>query len=90
MTIGDARLNTMETGSAVVRAMIKVMSYGDRVHVINMSYGERAHWANTGRIGELMNEVSDKFGVTWVTSAGNQGPALCTISIYILYSFFRD
>ncbi|XP_058803991.1 tripeptidyl-peptidase 2 isoform X2 [Phymastichus coffea] len=80
LTIGDARLNTMETGSAVVRAMIKVMSYKEKVHVINMSYGERAHWSNAGRIGELMNEVSDTFGVTWVTSAGNQGPALCTIN----------
>lgn len=72
----------METGSAIVRAMIKVMSYKDRVHTINMSYGERAHWANAGRIGELMNEVIDKYGVTWVTSAGNMGPALCTISKY--------
>ena len=80
LTIGDARINTMETGSAIVRAMIKVMSYKDKVHTINMSYGERAHWANAGRIGELMNEVIDKYGVTWVTSAGNMGPALCTIS----------
>uniref|UniRef100_A0ABD2WWK7 Tripeptidyl-peptidase 2 n=1 Tax=Trichogramma kaykai TaxID=54128 RepID=A0ABD2WWK7_9HYME len=80
LTIGDARLNTMETGSAIVRAMIRVMTYKDKIHVINMSYGERAHWANTGRIGELMNEVIDKYGVSWVSSAGNMGPALCTIN----------
>lgn len=49
--IGDGRLNTMETGSAVVRAMIKVMELcelGRRVHVINMSYGEHAHWSSSG------------------------------------------
>lgn len=26
-----------------------------------------------------MNDVVDKHGVTWVASAGNHGPALCTI-----------
>lgn len=31
------------------------------------------------RIGEIMNDVVDKHAVTWVASAGNHGPALCTI-----------
>nr|CAD7398288.1 unnamed protein product [Timema cristinae] len=31
------------------------------------------------RIGELMAEVIDKHGLIWVASAGNNGPALCTI-----------
>lgn len=31
------------------------------------------------RIGELMNEVVNKYGVVWVASAGNHGPALCTV-----------
>ena len=26
-----------------------------------------------------MNEVINKYGVIWVASAGNHGPALCTI-----------
>lgn len=79
LTIGDGRIGTMETGTAVVRAMINVMKRREKVHLINMSYGEHAHWSNAGRIGELMNEVIDKHGVTWVASAGNLGPALCTI-----------
>ncbi|XP_076397926.1 tripeptidyl-peptidase 2 isoform X1 [Megachile rotundata] len=77
--VGDSRIGTMETGTAVVRAMIHVMKHKEKIHVINMSYGEHAHWSNSGRIGELMNEVIDKYGVTWVASAGNLGPALCTI-----------
>lgn len=80
--IGDPRLGSMETGTALMRAMIKVMELceaGRRVHVINMSYGEHAHFATSGRLGELMVEVVNKYGVVWVSSAGNHGPALCTI-----------
>ncbi|KAH8277759.1 hypothetical protein KR018_005557 [Drosophila ironensis] len=82
MTIGDGRLGSMETGTALVRAMTKVMELcrdGLRIDVINMSYGEHANWSNSGRIGELMNEVVNKYGVVWVASAGNHGPALCTV-----------
>ena len=50
-----------------------------QVDVINMSYGEYSHWSNTGRVGEMMNEVINKYGVVWVASAGNNGPALCTV-----------
>ena len=27
----------------------------------------------------MMNEVINKYGVVWVASAGNNGPALCTV-----------
>ncbi|XP_021931036.1 tripeptidyl-peptidase 2 [Zootermopsis nevadensis] len=81
LTIGDNRLGSMETGTALVRAMIRVMQQSEtnKIHVINMSYGEHAHFSSSGRIGELMNEVINKYGVVWVASAGNHGPALCTI-----------
>lgn len=72
----------METGTALVRAIIKVMELcesGTKIDVINMSYGEHAHWSNSGRIGDLMSEVVNKYGVVWVASAGNHGPALSTI-----------
>jgi len=81
LTIGDSRLETMETGTAIVRAMIKVMELRKKLNidVINMSYGEHSNWSHAGRIGDIMNEVVDKYAVTWVASAGNHGPALCTI-----------
>ncbi|XP_050538045.1 tripeptidyl-peptidase 2 [Daktulosphaira vitifoliae] len=81
LTIGDSRLETMETGTAIVRAMIKVMELKKKynIDVINMSYGEHSNWSNAGRIGDLMNDIVDKYAVTWVASAGNHGPALCTI-----------
>ncbi|KAH8299436.1 hypothetical protein KR044_001463 [Drosophila immigrans] len=82
ITIGDGRLGSMETGSALVRGIMKVMELcreGRRVDVINMSYGEHSNWSNSGRIGELMNEMVNKYGVVWVASAGNHGPALSTV-----------
>nr|CAD7428167.1 unnamed protein product [Timema monikensis] len=73
----------METGTSLVRAMIQVMQRQNdpetRIHIINMSYGEHTHFSSSGRIGELMAEVIDKHGLIWVASAGNNGPALCTI-----------
>lgn len=51
LTIGDGRLGSMETGTALVRAIIKVMELcnsGTKIDVINMSYGEHAAWSNSG------------------------------------------
>lgn len=82
LTIGDGRLGSMETGTALVRAIIKVMELcdaGKKIDVINMSYGEHAAWSNSGRVGELMTELVNRYGVVWVASAGNHGPALSTI-----------
>lgn len=82
LTIGDGRLGSMETGVGLVRAIIKVMELcnsGKKIDVINMSYGEHAAFSNSGRIGELMTELINRFGVVWVASAGNHGPALATI-----------
>lgn len=82
LCIGDNRLETMETGTALVRAMIHVMKShpNNKIHVINMSYGELSNFSSSGRLGELMNEVVDKYNTVWVASAGNHGPALSTIS----------
>lgn len=51
LTIGDGRIGSMETGTAIIRALIKIMELcnaGKRVHLINMSYGEFTHWSNSG------------------------------------------
>lgn len=82
LSIDDNRLGFMETGTAISRAMIHIMQgckNNKKVHVINMSYGEPSHFSNAGRIGALMNEIVDKYGVVWVCSAGNRGPGLFTV-----------
>lgn len=81
LCIGDLRLSSMETGTAMTRAMIRVMSNSKRkVHVMNMSYGEHPHYSISGRVIDMITEVVDKYGPVWVCSAGNEGPALSTIS----------
>eukprot|EP00096_Caligus_rogercresseyi_P003722 TRINITY_DN171_c0_g1_i1.p1 TRINITY_DN171_c0_g1~~TRINITY_DN171_c0_g1_i1.p1 ORF type:complete len:1256 (+),score=320.81 TRINITY_DN171_c0_g1_i1:175-3942(+) len=80
ITIGDGRLSSMETGTALARAASHIMRAEHyKVDVINMSYGEHSHWSSTGRIGSLMGEVINKHGVIWFVSAGNDGPALSTV-----------
>lgn len=50
LTIGDGRLGSMETGTALIRAMIKIIELKKtlNIQVINMSYGEHAHWVDAG------------------------------------------
>ncbi|CAH0727680.1 unnamed protein product, partial [Brenthis ino] len=81
LTIGDSRLGSMETGTALVRACIKVMELSKKmkIDVINMSYGEHAHWSNAGRVGSVISSVVNRYGVSWVVSGGNHGPALATV-----------
>ena len=46
---GDNRITGMETGTALARAMMRVMKNPHyHVDVINMSYGEHAHWSDSG------------------------------------------
>ncbi|XP_050669652.1 tripeptidyl-peptidase 2 [Leptidea sinapis] len=81
LTIGDSRLGSMETGTALVRACIKVMELSKtmKIDVINMSYGEHAHWSNAGRVGDMIGAVVRGYGSSWVVSGGNHGPALGTV-----------
>ncbi|CAK1602567.1 unnamed protein product [Parnassius mnemosyne] len=82
LTIGDGRLGSMETGAALVRACLRLCALAPtarRVDVVNMSYGEHAHWANAGRVGAVIAAAVNRYGVSWVVSAGNHGPALCTV-----------
>jgi tripeptidyl-peptidase-2 len=75
--IGDARLGSMETTPALSRAILAVTQAN--VDIVNMSYGEYASEHNYGRIIELSNELVNEHNITFVVSAGNNGPALGTV-----------
>ena len=76
MKIGDTRLDAMETGTALTRALGAAMERG--AHLINLSFGEYADVDNIGRFTEMCAQAVNRHGLIFVTSAGNNGPALTT------------
>ena len=78
LKIGDTRLGSMETGAGLVRAAIELCRLN--VDVANMSYGEATAIPNAGRFIELLREYAiNRKGCVFVSSGGNNGPALTTV-----------
>ena len=77
LKIGDTRLDSMETGVGLVRACIEAVKRG--CHIVNMSYGEASAHENIGHFVKMANDIVAKHNVIFVSSAGNNGPALTTV-----------
>jgi tripeptidyl-peptidase-2 len=75
--IGDSRLGSMETGPSLTRAIIEAVKRG--CHIINMSYGEGTAWDNRGFFIKLAQDLVVNHDIIFVSSAGNNGPALSTV-----------
>ncbi|CAG8454666.1 15829_t:CDS:10 [Acaulospora morrowiae] len=77
LKIGDNRLGSMETGAALARAAIALVE--TKTDVANMSYGEATAVPDYGHFIRLIrDEVVGKHGCIFLSSAGNNGPALST------------
>lgn len=81
--IGDSRLGTMETGQSLSRAFAAVTALSDTKHaidIINLSYGEPTQRPNHGRLIEMAEVLVRDHGVIFVSSAGNSGPGLSSVT----------
>jgi len=77
LKIGDNRLESMETGAGLTRAAICLSRL--KCDLANMSYGEGSFKANVGSFNDLLRDnVVNETGTIFVSSAGNNGPALTT------------
>ncbi|MEW4565254.1 S8 family serine peptidase [Bremerella sp. JC770] len=75
--IGDSRLGSNSTGIGEDRGLIAVLE--NNCDLINMSYGGPSPEWSTGRTARLFSEIVNRYGVIFVASAGNSGPALSTV-----------
>jgi tripeptidyl-peptidase-2 len=83
LKIGDSRLGTMETGQSLSRAFAAVAALSGSEHavdLINLSYGEATQRPNHGRLIELAEALVRDHGVIFVSSAGNSGPGLSSVT----------
>ncbi|KAJ2699507.1 hypothetical protein FB645_005299 [Coemansia sp. IMI 203386] len=78
LMIGDHRVGSLETGVGLTRAAIAIIENG--ADLANMSYGEPSATPNLGQWVQLVRqEVIRRHRCIFVSSAGNEGPALSTV-----------
>ena len=79
LRIGDARLASMEQGQALLRAAQAMID--TKCDVANMSFGEDGALGieDKGAFAEALHKVIREHDVCFVSSAGNDGPALSTV-----------
>ncbi|KAJ2584263.1 hypothetical protein GGH95_000503 [Coemansia sp. RSA 1836] len=78
LLIGDHRVGSLETGVGLTRAANAIVEH--RADLANMSFGEPTASANVGQWVQLVrSEVVARHRCIFVSSAGNEGPALTTV-----------
>ncbi|KAJ2762212.1 hypothetical protein IWQ56_005096, partial [Coemansia nantahalensis] len=78
LMIGDHRVGSMETGVGLTRAVNAIVEHG--ADLANMSFGEPTATPNTGQwVQAVRSEVIRRHRCLFVSSAGNEGPALSTL-----------
>eukprot|EP00049_Salpingoeca_infusionum_P024824 m.17228 g.17228 ORF g.17228 m.17228 type:complete len:1251 (+) comp7373_c0_seq2:165-3917(+) len=75
--IGDSRVGSMETAAGLIRGVRAAVGAG--CDLINLSFGEASSLCDIGQIIEAFQEGVDDKGLIFVSSAGNNGPALSTV-----------
>ncbi|KAJ1666207.1 hypothetical protein EV178_002447 [Coemansia sp. RSA 1646] len=78
LLIGDHRVASLETGVGLTRAVGAIIEHG--ADLANMSFGEPSATHNAGQWVQMVRkEVVRRHRCIFVSSAGNEGPALTTV-----------
>lgn len=75
--IGDSRMGSSSMGTGTSRGLIASHQLG--CHLINMSYGGADADPNRSAQARLISEFVQEHGIIFVSSAGNNGPAISTV-----------
>lgn len=81
LKISDVRIGgsgSMETSVGLIRAAIAAIRY--KVDVVNLSFGESYSLPNSGRPMRILSDLVYKHGILFIVAAGNDGPAISSIS----------
>lgn len=78
LKIGDSRINGLETTTALIRAMNEIVERD--IHLVNLSFGEPVNECGSGILIKQIENYCRHHNIIFVSSAGNSGPNLMSIS----------
>lgn len=67
--------------SSCISASLILICYTKHSQIYLQHNQTSMYFLISSRLGELAHEVVNKYGVIWVSSAGNHGPALATVGV---------
>ncbi|KAI6660573.1 Tripeptidyl-peptidase 2 isoform X2 [Oopsacas minuta] len=77
LKIGSLFVDSMETQKSLIRAVTAAID--THCDIVNLSFGESVQYYARGQVIKRFTELTNKYNILFVSSAGNSGPALSTV-----------
>ena len=77
LKIGSLFVDSMETQKSLIRSVTAAVESG--CDIVNLSFGEAVQYSTRGQVIKRFTELTNKYNILFVSSAGNSGPALSTV-----------
>eukprot|EP00800_Vazella_pourtalesii_P000658 TRINITY_DN10577_c0_g3_i1.p1 TRINITY_DN10577_c0_g3~~TRINITY_DN10577_c0_g3_i1.p1 ORF type:complete len:1237 (-),score=308.48 TRINITY_DN10577_c0_g3_i1:24-3734(-) len=77
LKIGNLFVDSMETQKSLIRSVTAAIESG--CDIVNLSFGEAVQYSARGQVIKRFTELTNKYNILFVSSAGNSGPALSTV-----------